>query len=39
MARKPTTLEDTLRPAFEGIGGVDVDMPEDGERCIWTRWT
>ena len=28
MARKPTTLEDTLRPAFEGIGGVDVDMPE-----------
>jgi hypothetical protein len=30
MARKPTTLEDTLRPAFEGIGGVDVDMPEDG---------
>lgn len=30
MARKPTTLEDTLRPAFEGIGGVDVDMPEEG---------
>ena len=28
MARKPTTLEDTLRPAFEGIGGVDVEMPE-----------
>ncbi len=30
MARKPTTLEDTLRPAFEGIGGVDVEMPEEG---------
>lgn len=30
MARRPTTLEDTLRPAFEGIGGVDVDMPQDG---------
>ena len=28
MARKPTTLEDTLRPQFEGIGGVDVEMPE-----------
>ena len=28
MARKPMTLEDTLRPAFEGIGGVDVEMPE-----------
>ena len=28
MARKPMTLEDTLRPQFEGIGGVDVDMPE-----------
>jgi hypothetical protein len=28
MARKPTTLEDTLRPQFEGIGGVDVAMPE-----------
>lgn len=28
MARKPTTLEDTLRPAYEGIGGVDVEMPE-----------
>jgi hypothetical protein len=30
MARKPTTLEDTLRPQFEGIGGVDVDQPDDG---------
>ena len=30
MARKPTTLEDTLRPAFEGIGGVDVELPEEG---------
>jgi len=29
MARRPTTLEDTLRPAFEGIGGVDVDLPLD----------
>ena len=28
MARKPMTLEDTLRPAFEGIGGVDVALPE-----------
>jgi hypothetical protein len=28
MARKPMTIEDTLRPQFEGIGGVDVDMPE-----------
>lgn len=28
MARKPTSLADTLRPAFEGIGGVDVDTPE-----------
>ena len=27
MARKPTTIEDTLRPQFEGIGGVDVAMP------------
>jgi hypothetical protein len=30
MARRPTTLEDTLRPAYEGIGGVDVDLPLDG---------
>jgi hypothetical protein len=30
MARKPTTLEDTLRPAYEGIGGVDVGMPDAG---------
>ena len=29
MARRPTTLEDTLRPAYEGIGGVDVDLPLD----------
>jgi hypothetical protein len=28
MARKPMTLEDTLRPAFEGIGGVDVALPD-----------
>jgi hypothetical protein len=28
MARKPMTLADTLRPQFESIGGVDVDMPE-----------
>lgn len=28
MARKPMTIEDTLRPQFEGIGGVDVDVPE-----------
>ena len=28
MARKPMTLADTLRPQFEGIGGVDVEMPE-----------
>ena len=30
MARRPTTLEDTLRPAYEGIGGVNVDLPLDG---------
>lgn len=29
MARKPLlTLEDTIRPQFEGIGGVDVPMPD-----------
>jgi len=28
MARKPMTLADTLRPQFEGIGGIDVEMPE-----------
>lgn len=28
MARRPTTMADTLRPAFEGIGGVDLDLPE-----------
>jgi hypothetical protein len=28
MARKPMTVEDMLRPQFEGIGGVDVEMPE-----------
>ena len=33
MARKPTTLEDTLRPAYEGIGGVDVEMP-DGDTVV-----
>lgn len=27
MARRPTTLEDTLRPMYEGIGGVDVELP------------
>ena len=30
MARKPTSLEDTLRPAYEGIGGVDVGAPDAG---------
>ena len=30
MARKPTSLADTLRPAFQGIGGVDVEEPEEG---------
>ena len=30
MARKPMTLEDTLRPAYEGIGGVDVGSPDAG---------
>lgn len=30
MARRPTSLADTLRPAFEGVGGVEVDMPEEG---------
>lgn len=30
MARKPTTIEDTLRPQFEGIGGVDVAIPVEG---------
>ena len=33
MARKPKTLADDLRPAFEGIGGVDVAMP-DGDIDI-----
>ena len=28
MARKPKTLADELRPAFEGIGGADVAMPD-----------
>lgn len=32
MARRPTTLEDTLRPAFEGIGGIDVDLPLEGSE-------
>jgi hypothetical protein len=30
MARKPMTLEDTLRPAYEGIGGMDVGAPDAG---------
>lgn len=30
MARRPTTISDTLRPAYEGIGGIDVDMPLEG---------
>ena len=30
MVRKPMTLEDTLRPAYEGIGGVDVGAPDAG---------
>lgn len=30
MARRPTSLADTLRPAFEGIGGIDVELPLDG---------
>ena len=30
MARRPTTLADTLRPAFEGIGGVEADLPAEG---------
>lgn len=30
MARRPTSLADTLRPAFEGVGGVEIDMPEEG---------
>jgi hypothetical protein len=30
MARRPTTIEDTLRPAFEGIGGIELDMPSEG---------
>lgn len=30
MARRPTSIADTLRPAYEGIGGVDVGMPEEG---------
>ena len=28
MAKKPTTIADTLRPQYEGIGGVDVEAPE-----------
>ena len=30
MARRPTNIADTLRPAFEGIGGVELDMPSEG---------
>lgn len=30
MARKPVSLADQLRPAFEGIGGVDMETPEEG---------
>lgn len=30
MARKPTSLADQLRPAFESIGGVDIEAPEEG---------
>ncbi len=30
MAKKPTSLEDTLRPMYEGIGGVDVGSPDAG---------
>lgn len=30
MARRPTSLADTMRPAFEGVGGPDVPMPEEG---------
>jgi hypothetical protein len=30
MARKPKSLADDLRPAFEGIGGVDIEAPDEG---------
>lgn len=30
MARRPTSLAETMRPAFEGIGGPDEAMPETG---------
>lgn len=30
MARKPTSIAETLRPAFEGVGGVEVDLPAEG---------
>ena len=33
MARKPKSLADDLRPAFEGIGGADVALP-DGDIDI-----
>ena len=48
MARKPMSLADQLRPAFEGIGGVDVEapegdieieIPEDEGEMVDGRWT
>jgi len=29
MARKPTSIADTFRAQFEGIGGPDAELPED----------
>jgi hypothetical protein len=30
MARKPTSIADTFRAQFEGIGGPDAELPEEG---------
>ena len=30
MARKPTNIADTFRAQFEGIGGPDAELPEEG---------
>jgi hypothetical protein len=37
MASRPTSLADTLRPAFEGVGGVDVPMPDGGIEVDLTQ--
>jgi hypothetical protein len=34
MARKPTSIADTFRAQFEGIGGPDADLPEEAIDII-----